>query len=169
MRVMINKRTVNRVVIKRKDRYMKKSLIAVAVVMIVGTSGLAIAQMQDKGKEMMGDKAGMMDGKGGMMGKGMMGMHGMMMKMMEKSVVATSDGGIVVVSATKLSKYDKDLNLVKEVDLKNDMEDMQKMMSDMMEKCPMMKGMMGGMDKQSDKAQDTTPAASGEVDHASHH
>ena len=55
------------VVIKRKDRYMKKSLIAVAVVIIVGTSGLAIAQM-DKGKEMMGDKAGMMDGKGGMMG-----------------------------------------------------------------------------------------------------
>ena len=35
---------------------------------------------------------------------------------------------------------------------------------------PMMgKGMMGGMDKPSDKAQDTTPVVAGEVDHASHH
>ena len=107
MRVMINKKTVNRVVIKRKNQYMKKSLVTVAVVIIVGTSGLAIAQINDKGKEMMGDKTGMMDGK-----SGMMGMHGMMMKMMEKSVVATSDGGVIVVLATKLSKYDKDLKVI---------------------------------------------------------
>ena len=149
---------------------MKKSLIAIAAVIIVGTSGLAIAQMNDKGKEMMGDKAGMMGGKGdmmGMMGKGMMGdkgmmegkgmmMHSMMSTMMNKSMVASPDGGVIVMTANKLTKYDKDLNVVKEVDLKMDMDGMQKMMKDMMEKCPMMgKGMM----------ETTSP----EVDHASHH
>ena len=161
---------------------MKKNIwIMTLIVFIAGASLVSAEEMKgDMKGSMMGDSKGAMMDKGmmgkGMMGKGMkddkggmMGMHGMMMKMMEKSVVATSDGGIIVVSATKLSKYDKDLNLVKEVELKNDMEGMQKMMSQMMEKCPMMKGMMGGMDKQSDKVQDTTPAASGEVDHASHH
>ena len=156
---------------------MKKSLIIIAAVIIVGTSGLAIAQMNDKGKEMMGDKAGMMDGKGGMMGmmgKGMMdgkmmGMCPMMKSMMERYVVATSDGGVVVVMGNKLTKYDKNLNITKEVELKMDMEGMQKMMENMKGMCPMMKGMMGGMEKQSDKAQDTSPAASDEVDHASHH
>ena len=52
--MMINKKTVNRIVIKRKGRPMKKSLIAIVVVIIVGTSGLAIAQMDGNGKEMMG-------------------------------------------------------------------------------------------------------------------
>ena len=136
-----------------------KKIILMSGAVIFLTVSVVFAQGM---KEMGGSKGAMMD-------KGMMGMHGMMMKMMEKSVVATPDGGIVVVMGNKLTKYDKDLNVVKEVELRMDMEGMQKMMSDMMEKCPMMKGMMGGMDKQSDKAQDTTPAASGEVDHASHH
>ena len=83
---------------------MKKSLIAIAVVIIVGTSGLAIAQMNDNGKDMMGDKTGMMDGKSGMMG--MMGKGMMDGKMMEKNVVATSDGGIVIVAGNKATKYD---------------------------------------------------------------
>ena len=124
---------------------MKKNLIAVVVVIIVGTSGLAIAQMNDKGKEMMGDKAGMVRGKGGMMGvmgKGMMdgkmmGMCPMMKSMMDRNVVATSDGGIVVVAGNKLTKYDKDLNVVKEVELKVDMEGMHKKMMEMMQDCPM--------------------------------
>ena len=99
---------------------MKKSLIAIAVVIIVGTSGLAIAQMNDKGKDMMDGKSGMM-GKGMMDGK-MMGMCPMMKSMMERSVVATSDGGVVVVMGNKLTKYDKDLNVVKEAELKMDGE-----------------------------------------------
>lgn len=143
---------------------MKKSLIAVAVVIIVGTSGLAIAQMKDgMGKEMMGK--GMMDDKGGMMG--MKGMHGMMMKAMEKSVVATSDGGIVVVMGNKLTKYDKDLNVVKEVELKMDMEAMKKNMDDMMKMCPMMgKGMKEGM---SEKDDDEASEADENAEHESHH
>ena len=151
---------------------MKKSLIAVAVVIIVWTSGLAIAQM-DKSKEMMGDKAGMMDGKGGMMGMmdgKMMGMCPMMKSMVERSVVATSDGGVVVVTGNKLTKYDKDLNVVKEVELKMDMEGMQKMMDNMKSMCPMMgKGMKDGMSKKDDDDDDEAAEAAEKAEHESHH
>ena len=123
---------------------------------------------------MMGDDKGMM--KGDMMGgKEMMGMHGMMRKMSEKNVVATSDGGIVVVTGNKLIKYDKDLNLVKEVDLKMDTEGMQKMMEGMKDMPPMMKGMSDGAMGAAEKpAEQVPPAAaptpaSDEVDHESHH
>ncbi|MBI3313918.1 MAG: hypothetical protein HYZ83_06760 [Candidatus Omnitrophica bacterium] len=78
----------------------------------------------------------------GMRSGKMMGMH--MMKMMtEKSVVATSDGGVVVVAGNKITKYDKDLNVVKEAEIKMDMEAMAKHMKEMMEQCPMMKGKEG--------------------------
>lgn len=151
---------------------MKKNvLIMTLVVLIAGISLVSAEEMKGDIKgNMMGDSKKAMMGEGMMGGKGMMGMmgmHGMMMKMMEKLVVATSDGGIVVVSATKLSKYDKDLNLVKEVDLKNDMEGMQKMMSDMMEKCSMMKGMMGDM--RGDSSKSTTGESTPADEHSSHH
>ena len=139
---------------------MKKSVLAITAVLVLTISGLALAEME-KGKEMMGEQGmGMKGGgmKGEMMGKGgMMGMHGMM-KMMEKSVVATSDGGIVIVSANKISKYDKDLNLVKEVELKMPtMEEMQKM-------CPMMG------DMKEDSSRGNAPGESTSVDeHAGHH
>lgn len=100
-----------------------------------GDKGMAM----DKGpmdKDMMGGK-GMMMEKGsmmkGMMGKGMM-MHEMMEHgmMMDKKVIATSDGGIIVVVGNKIQKYDKDLNLVKEVEIKMDMEQMHHHMMEMM-------------------------------------
>ena len=53
--------------------------------------------------------------------------------MMGKSLVATEDGGVVVMCCNKLFKYDKDLVLQKEAEIKIDMEAMHKMM----EKCPM--------------------------------
>ncbi len=52
-----------------------------------------------------------------------MGGHGRM----EKEVVATQDGGVVVLMGGRLLKYDKDLNLVKQVDVPID-EYMKKMM-----------------------------------------
>ena len=150
---------------------MKNGLIVITAVLVIGVSGLGLAQMNDKGSGMM-DKGD----KGSMMGGGMKGMmkHGMMMKMMEKSVVATSDGGVVVIMANKMSKYDKDMNLVKEVDLTTDMGGMKKMMGEMMEQCSMMdKSMKGkGMDMDGDdddKPASTTAGTSSEVDHASHH
>jgi hypothetical protein len=73
-------------------------------------------------------------------------LHGMMMKgMMEKKMVATSDDGIVILTCHKLMKYDKDLNLVKEVEIKADMESMKKMMTEMKEKCPQCQRMQGCM------------------------
>jgi hypothetical protein len=145
---------------------MKKSVLAVTAVLVLSVSGIALAQM-DKDKGMMDDKGmgmGMM--KEGMMGKKDM-MHGMMKMMMEKTVVATSDGGIVIVSANKISKYDKDLNLVKEVELKAPtMEEMQKMCP-MMGKGGMMGGeMMGDMDKDDDRASESKESAEEEkVEH----
>jgi hypothetical protein len=44
----------------------------------------------------------------------------MMGHMMMRSVVATTDGGVVVLSGHKMTKYDSDLNVVKEVELKMD-------------------------------------------------
>jgi len=145
---------------------MKKSILAIVAILVLTVSGLALAQM-DKSKDMMGggmmgggmmDK-GMMDGK--MMGGGMM--HGMMKMMMEKSVVATSDGGVVVVTANKMSKYDKDLNLVKEIELTMPtMEEMQSM-------CPMMGGMKGDV-KEGVMPSNTDASAPVSADeHTSHH
>jgi len=96
----------------------------------------------------------MPSGMQGMMDKGpmmpMCPMHHMMMgSMMSKAIAPTEDSGIIVLAGDKLIKYDKDLNLVKEVKIEMDMEGMQKKMSQMMEGCPMCKGMMqgGGMMK----------------------
>lgn len=49
-------------------------------------------------------------------------MQSMMDKManMNKNVIFTPDGGVIVVSPEKIVKYDKNLNVVKEIDLKTD-------------------------------------------------
>ncbi len=53
------------------------------------------------------------------MGKEEMGRMAMqMMGAMQKQMVSTNDGGVIVWAGDKLFKYDKDLNLVKEVELK---------------------------------------------------
>lgn len=130
---------------------MKRVIILTTVCLLVaGTGYFAFAaDSMMKGK-------GMMDGNDmmqkGMMGQPMMGkampmmcpMHMMMCQgVMQKDVVATSDGGAIVMVDNKLLKYDKDLNLVKEVELKIDMkamqDKMQTMMKECMEKCQMMK------------------------------
>ena len=80
----------------------------------------------------------MMEGKMKMMG----GMHGGMM-MHGASMVASNDGGVIVMAGNKLYKYDKDLNLVKEVELKMDMSDT----GDMKKFCPFM-GKDGAMMKE---------------------
>jgi len=82
----------------------------------------------------------------------MMGMmREMMGSMMERKMIATSDGGVVVINGTKLDKFDKDLNFVKETELKSDTAGMQSMM----------RQMMGGGNPQADAAAGT--------DHDSHH
>ena len=155
---------------------MKKTGLVLATVFAMVLLPAVFSSAEEPGMGMMKEegKAGMMQmhhmGKGK---KGMMGsMHGMMMKsMMEKSMVATSDGGVIVLSGNKLTKYDKNLNVVKEVEIAVDMEGAQKQMMQMMEKFPMMgKGMMGEGDAAPAAAEAAAeePAQEG-ADHESHH
>jgi hypothetical protein len=68
------------------------------------------------------------------------GMAMQMMGAMQKQMVATNDGGVIVLAGNKLLKYDKDLNLVKEIEVKTEAElkidlgSMQNMMKNMKEK-----------------------------------
>lgn len=137
---------------------MKKNTWIIMLIVLLAGSSLVYAEGMKGG--MVGK--GMMDGE--MMGEKMMGMCPMMQSMMQKQVVATNDGGIFVVTGNKITKYDKDLNVVKEVEQKMDMEGMKKMMKD----CPMMgKGMMGEM-KEGSKDDATSESISAD-EHAAHH
>lgn len=83
-------------------------------------------------------------GKHHTMGKGEMWgccpMHREMgMAMMKRTLVPTQDGGIALLMGDKLVKYDKDLNVQKEAELKRDPEGMRKMMEEMCAGCPMCK------------------------------
>ncbi|MDP2980484.1 MAG: hypothetical protein Q8N67_00250 [Candidatus Omnitrophota bacterium] len=67
--------------------------------------------------------------------------HCPMYKMMgEKKLVATQDGGAVLMMGNKLIKYDAQLNIIKEVEIKIDMEAMKNSMDEMRKNCPMCKG-----------------------------
>ncbi len=68
-----------------------------------------------------------------MQGKGPMGGPKMFGRM-HPQIAASSDGGVVVLLGNKLVKYDKNLNIVKEVEIQDDMD-------------AMMGSMMGGMDR----------------------
>lgn len=96
------------------------------------------------GPSMAQEMKGMKDMDHGMGSKAMMGCQGgcpMKGAMMGKSVVATSDGGVVIVAGNKIIKYDKNLKLVKEVEIDAGMGMARKGMKGMMKDCPMMKDM----------------------------
>ena len=64
--------------------------------------------------------------------------HCPMYKMMGgKELLATQDGGVVLMIGNKLIKYDASMNLVKEVEIKIDMEAMKNTMEEMKKNCPM--------------------------------
>jgi hypothetical protein len=67
-----------------------------------------------------------------------MGMHG-------KQMVSSGDGGVIIMSGHSLAKYDKDLNLIKEVEVKGDQGERKE------------HGMM--MDEDGDDDDDDMPAA----------
>ena len=74
------------------------------------------------------DRGSMMGDDNMMMQRGTgYGMHAMGM-MGGSAMVATEDGGIVIMWGSKLMKYDKDLNLIKEAEIKIDWESMNKTM-----------------------------------------
>lgn len=95
-----------------------------------------------------------------------------MMHDMKPSMVSSSDGGVIVMSGNHLTKYDKNLNVVKEVEIKGGMKGMCPMCEKKMKmgKGMMDKGMMGGAAQQAEKKTPEPEAAvSAEVDHTSHH
>jgi hypothetical protein len=136
-----------------------KKIIAIAFVAVFVIANAVISFAQDSSKTdkpVMGMSKGMM-GKA-KIGHGMMAMcpnHGMMMG--KGGMVASQDGGVIVMTGNKLYKYDKDLNLIKEAEVKMDMEGMQKMMTEMKKTCPMCHemmeqcGMMMGKEKEETK------------------
>jgi hypothetical protein len=97
-------------------------------------SGMMHGRTMDS-NDMMKDK--MWQNRGMVERGGMMGMH----PMYGSSLSATEDGGALVLMGNKLCKYDKDLNLVKEVEIKMDWESMNKTM---MEHHKMMMGTSSG-------------------------
>jgi len=115
----------------------KVKVLALVIVAIMFCSAIAFAQDSGEKKEptpeeKMQQKQIEKEQMGGMVMQ--------MMGVMQKQMVATNDGGVIVLAGNKLLKYDKDLNLVKEVELKTDVElkmdvgSMQEMMKTMKEK-----------------------------------
>jgi hypothetical protein len=138
--------------INKPGGHMKKlvtiSLVVFCAVVLTSLPVRAADEMKEDGMGMdKGDHGPM-----GMMGdkENMKGMRGMMM---HASMVATPDGGVIVLSGRTLTKYDKDLNVVKEVELSAPQPGMGMMDKDS-------GGGMGMMDKDKDKAQ---PADKGEA------
>ncbi|MDD5557359.1 MAG: hypothetical protein PHN82_08935 [bacterium] len=75
-------------------------------------------------------------------------MHGeMAVKMMKPAVFTTQDGGVILLMGNKLAKYDRDLELQKEIELKCDKEGMKKMMEEMCEASPQCRMMRGKWEK----------------------
>lgn len=145
---------------------MKKVIVlAIGVLFLISSSAFAEEHKgSTMGKGMMSEK-GMMMKSGKMMG--MCPMH----KMMKKEMVPTEDGGVIVMVGNKLLKYDKDLNLKKESEIKMDIEGMQSMMEEMMEKCPMRKMMMKKCMVMGDEEKETKETAGSDMpaEHDTHH
>jgi hypothetical protein len=129
---------------------MRRTHIALIVVLALAglTYWVMAADMPEMKSGMMG---GMMGGemKDHMMMGGMCPGHMVVARLMSNSeMVATLDGGVIVMMGTKLMKYDKNLAVVEQTEMKVDVDAMAKRMADMCDKCPMCKKMMeGGMMK----------------------
>jgi hypothetical protein len=122
---------------KTKGGGMRSRVFGAIVLCMFFLAGAVYAQdpapdMPEQARKMMPPEQIKDMSKCNMRGMGCPGMMGM-----GKEMVATSDGGIIVLVGNKLYKYDKDLNLKKEVELKIDKQ--------MMEKCRLMCGQMEGM------------------------
>lgn len=122
---------------------MKRLFLVLCVV--VGLTGALLAADQDKPAmtgqgNMQEEKMEKMHGMGDKMMMHHMMMMGMMMMMSHKTMLPIKDGFVVMMDG-KIMKYDNNLNLVKEVEIKMDMNEMKMKMKDMMD---MMKQMPMG-------------------------
>lgn len=117
--------------------------------LLLGTlAATAFAQPSSGNMGNMGNMGNGRMGPGGMHGmhgmqmmsdSGMCPGWGMMMQMaVARQVVPTQDGGVVVVVGNALRKYDKNLKLLKEVEIEVDWDKLQQQMQQMQQRCPMM-------------------------------
>jgi hypothetical protein len=97
---------------------MRKGILLIIAVLVLSVPGLAFAQMEKE--------EGVMEHKG--MEHGMMkgGMLKAVHPMMGPLVVPTADGGVVVVTGNKMTKYDQDLDVIGRAEIAIDMEAMKK-------------------------------------------
>lgn len=109
----------------------KTAFVVVLMLLVLAASSIGFAQEPAEMKEQMVVK----EMKGGMMG--MQPGLSIMKKMMGGQMVATKDGGVIVLIGKKLLKYDKDLNLQKEAEIKVDLEEMHETEMQWKEKCKM--------------------------------
>jgi hypothetical protein len=103
-----------------------KKIIFTTLAVVFCMSFLSVSFARDRG----GDKWDKKD-------KGCSMCHMNKMMMGCKELIATQDGGVVLMMGHKLIKYDAQLNVVKEVEIKMDMEAMHKSMEEMKKSCPM--------------------------------
>jgi hypothetical protein len=138
--------------LNKEKRMMKKIITFIFATALIACPIIAFAhEHEDKDHEMMEKD---------MKGRGIK--HEMMMRRMQRSVVATSDGGVVIVAGNKITKYDRNLNVIKEVQLKSD--EMEKMMSEEKSECE-----CHTKNKKSSENAETKTSQNSEADHESHH
>lgn len=115
---------------------MKKTIITTMAVLLITGAFLATAEGKGWFEKSKAEKD---KPKMGMCHTSKMGMchtHKMMCEhMMKKEIIATSDGGVVIMTCGKLYKYDKDLNLVKDAELTKIKEDMKAKMEEIKKEC----------------------------------
>jgi hypothetical protein len=125
-------------------------IVAVPIALLAMMGSYGVLAQQDSQTPLppggMGRGPGMMRG---MMGQGgqMQGcpMCGMMTgAMMMKTMTATPDGGVIVAVGNRLIKYDNQLNVVKDTEMKIDMNQMFASVQKMMENCPLCRQMQQG-------------------------
>ncbi|MDD5045113.1 MAG: hypothetical protein PHH69_03715 [Candidatus Omnitrophica bacterium] len=112
-------------------------VLGLVIVAIMFCSVVAFAQAPvEQNQTVAGEKAAAKQMDTARMG----GMAMQMMGAMQKQMVATNDGGVIILAGNKLLKYDKDLNLIKEAEIKTeanftmDIGSIQEMMKNMKEK-----------------------------------
>ena len=130
-----------------------KKVTILFIALFVGVCSIAIAEEQDAhqpdtqrsemrqeepgGERSEIDQQGPRGQRSDMMSPNKMGKMGGMMGM-HPTVVATSDGGVVVLMGGKLAKYDSNLDLVKEVEIKGGSKPMDKRSGNLGMKKPLM-------------------------------
>lgn len=138
---------------------MKKylSLLAFALILMPSFASAQVKNqtVQNEDRVPMMGRRGMMSGQAGQ--QGMQGMQGMMAgmdmcakMMMGAQMISSDNGGVIILIGNKLLKYDKDLNLVREIEIAMDAEAMRRMFGG---NCPMLGQQQSTQEKADQPAQ----------------